>query len=108
MPINKATPIEIRPSVAAAVADEFLVTGFDVRERELDTGEALSPDDVGVTAYWVKRLDGLVVDAGTEFVPASAVAGTPVDANLDTRANIKALLYRSLQAAGVFPSGEVT
>jgi len=108
MPINKVIPVEIRPSVPAVQADEFLVTGFDVRERDLDTGQALSPDAVGVTVYWVKKLAGATVRAGGTFVPASDIAGATVDGNLGMRANVKALLYQALQTAGVFPEGEVT
>lgn len=108
MPINTANPVEVRPAVLAVQADEFLVTGFDVRERDIDTGEALSPGAIGVTVYWVKKLAGATVRAGGTFVPASDIAGATVDGNFDMRANIKALLYQALQTAGVFPEGEVT
>lgn len=84
MPIRRAS-MEVVP---ALMADEFIVTGFQVRKYDKQ-GDAL--DRATVTLYWVKRLGGVRVDHGALSIPLPSEFDVTTD--------------ETLQGLGVFPAG---
>jgi hypothetical protein len=89
-------------------ADEWVITGFEVYERDVGTGDPLD-EPVGVV-HWVALLDGEPVHRASTQVPAEALrraSKAKPDATKSVRENIKASLYRVMQDAGVFPAGKV-
>jgi len=105
MPIDLDVPVTVTP---AAMADRFLVCGFQVREADYNSGVALA--NPTVTIYWAKldRATSIVKDRGAYSFPTTGFAVEQPDRALSFRANIKARLYKSLQDAGVFPAGTVS
>jgi len=105
VPIDLDAPITVSPAV---VADRFFVCGFQVRERDYNTGVANAPPTI--TIYWVKldKTTGAVKDRGAHSFAPTAFAIEKPDGTLSFRANLKARLYKQLQDDRIFPAGVVT
>ena len=103
MPIVKVPPVEVSP---AQTANEFIVCGFQMRERNYATGEPLV--NPMLTVYWVSRLTGKIVHQGAEDIPAADVGVILPDGAIDLKGNIKKILYSQMQTRGKFPAGQIT
>jgi hypothetical protein len=87
MAVNIGTPLQVE---AAKTADQFVVTGYQVRLYDT-TGTALASPTVSF--YWMKRLSGSIVETGVTHGALSAYPAFNVSADA------------TLQSLNVFPAG---